>query len=49
MDVLVLAHQQELIYISSVWTQDVVRKTSQEQWMIGTDGEKESGKFVLLV
>ena len=47
MDVPVLADQQELIYISSVRTQDVVWKTCQEQWMIGMDEEKESGKFVI--
>ena len=40
-DVPVLANQQELIYISSVWTQDIIWKTCQEKWMIRTDGEKE--------
>ena len=40
MDVLMLANQQELIYISSVQTQDVVWKTCLEQWMIRTDGER---------
>ena len=47
MDVLVLADKQEPIYISFVRTQDLVWKTCQEQWMIGTDGERESGKSVL--
>ena len=32
-----------------VQTQNVVWKTCQEWWMIGTDGEKESGKSVLSV
>ena len=41
-----LADQQELTYNSSVRTQDVVWKNCQEQWMIGTDGERESGKSV---
>ena len=36
-----LADQQELIYISSVQTQDIVWKTCQEQWMIGMDEERE--------
>ena len=30
-------------------TQHEVWKTCQEQWMIGTDGERESGKSVLAV
>ena len=41
MDVPVLADQQESTYNISVRTQDVVWKTCREQWMIGTDGEKE--------
>ena len=47
-DVPVLADQQELIYISFVWTLDAVWKTCWEQWMIGTNRERESqsGKFV---
>ena len=44
-----LANQQELIYISSVWTQDLVWRTCWEKWMIGTDGKRESGKSVLSV
>ena len=40
MDVPVLANQQELIYTTSVRTQDVVWKTYWEQWMIGTNGER---------
>ena len=47
MDMAVLANSQELIYISSVQTQNVVWKTCQEQWMIGTDGEKESGNLCM--
>ena len=43
----VLADQQELIYNSSAKTQDVVLKTCWEWWMTETDGERESGKFVL--
>ena len=42
----VLADQQEFIYISSVQALDVVWKI-WEQWMIGMDREKESGKSVL--
>ena len=42
MDMPVLADQQELMYVSSVWTLDVVWKTCQEQWMIGMDSERES-------
>ena len=53
MDALMLVNQQELIYISSVWTQDVVWKTCQEEWMIETDGERvierESRKSMLTV
>ena len=37
----VLADQQELIYISSVRTLDVVLKTGQDQWMIRTGGERK--------
>ena len=37
----VLADQQELSYDSSAWIQDVVWKTCLEQWIIGTDGERE--------
>ena len=37
----------ELIYINSVQTQVVVCKTCQEQWMIGMDRERKSGKSVL--
>ena len=48
MDVPVLTDQQELIYISFVRTLDTTWKICREQWMIGTDGERESGKFVLL-
>ena len=31
------ADQQEQIYISSVWTQDVIWETCQKRWMIGMD------------
>ena len=37
-----LGDQQEIIYICSVCTQNVIWKTCQEWWMIGTDGERES-------
>ena len=47
MDGPVMAGHQELIYISCVHIQGVVWKTYMEQWMRGTDGEKESGKSVL--
>ena len=53
MDEPVLDNQQELIYISSVRTQDVVWKICLERWTLGTDGERERererelGKFVL--
>ena len=49
MDVPGLTDLQELIYISSVRTQGVVWKTYQERWIIGTDEERGSGKFVLSV
>ena len=39
MGVPMLADQEELIYISSVRTQDVVWKTYPERLMVGTDGE----------
>ena len=32
----------------TVWTRDVIWKTCQEQWMIWTDGKRESRKSVLL-
>ena len=37
----------ELIYNSSVPTQNVALKTSPEQWTIETDGEKGLGRSVL--
>ena len=49
MDVPVLADQQELIYMYSVLTQDVVWKICQVQWMIGTDGVRDARKSVLSV
>ena len=39
-DVLVQTDQQKLSYTSPVRTQDVVRKTSRKQWMIGMNGER---------
>ena len=49
-DVPVLGNSQELSYISSMWTLNVIWSTCQEQWMIVTDGrERESGKFMLSV
>ena len=41
MDMQVLAYQ-ELIYNSSVRTQDIVLKTFQKRWMIEMNGERES-------
>ena len=41
MDMPVLANLQELIYISFMWTQDVVWRTCWEWWMIGVDGESQ--------
>ena len=47
MDMPVLGNQQELIYDSSVLTQDVVWKTCQKWWMIGTNGKRKSGESML--
>ena len=47
MDVKVLDDHLELLYKSSLWTHDVVLKTSQKRWMIETNDERESGKSVL--
>ena len=44
MDAQVWDHQLELIYNSSLRTQDVVWKTCQKQWMIELDGEREREK-----
>ena len=49
MDTLVLAVWQGLTYIRSVQTLDTVYKTSQKRWMIGTDGKRESGNFMVSV
>ena len=49
MAVQVLADQQELIYVASVQTQDVIWKTIRGRWIIGADGKRESGKSVLSV
>ena len=43
-----LVNQLELTYNSSAWTQDAVWKTCQDQWLIGTDEEKESRKSMLV-
>ena len=48
-DVLVSADQQKLIHISSVLKQDIIWETCWEQWIIGTDVERESRKSMLLV
>ena len=48
MEVPVLTNQQELINTSFVWTLDEVWKTCWEQFMIGTDGVRESVKSVLV-
>ena len=45
MDVPVLADLQELLYIGSMGTNDVVWKTCRERWAIGRI-ERESGKSV---
>ena len=37
-----LTDQQEFIHIGSVRTRDEIWKTCSKQWMIGTDGKKES-------
>ena len=47
MDVLVLADHQKLTFIGFVCTPDSSDKTSQEQWMIRMDGERESGNSVV--
>ena len=47
MDVPVLANQQELMYISSLRTQDLVVKTCRRRWTIGTDRGRESRKSKL--
>ena len=49
MNVPILADQQEFICISFVWTQDVIRRTCQEQWMVGTDGERKRAKEIFAV
>ena len=45
MDMPVLVDQQELAYICTEWSQDVIWKTYWERWMIGMDrwmnGERE--------
>ena len=41
--------QLEPIYNSSVAIQDIALKTSREQWMIETGGERGSGRSVLAV
>ena len=46
MNLPVFADQQDLAYNSSPHTQDVIYKTCQEWWMLGTDEERESGKSV---
>ena len=47
MDVPVLSNQQELIYINSVWKQDVIWKTCWEQWNGWGERKKKSGKSAL--
>ena len=49
MAVLMLVDQQELIYISTVRSQDIIWKTCQKSQMIVVDEEIESGKSVLSV
>ena len=43
----VLDNKQELTFNSSTWIQDIVWKNFEEQWMIGTDGERVSRKSML--
>ena len=45
----VFGDQQELIYNSSVRTEDVAWKTCRKQWTIETSGERGSGKFLLIM
>ena len=45
-DAQVKDNQLELIYNSSVRTQDVAWKTCQKRWIIDTDGKRELGKSV---
>ena len=47
MDAPGLTDQQELPYVASLGTLDVVWRICWERWMIGTDGERESRKSVL--
>ena len=47
MDMQMLADPQKLTYISYEQTLDLIWMTYQEQWMIGTDGERESEKSML--
>ena len=47
MDKQVLDDQQELIFNSSVYIQDVVSNTSQKRWVIETNGKRELGKSEL--
>ena len=42
MDVQVLDDQLELIYDSSVQTQDIISRTCRMRWMIETNGERQS-------
>ena len=44
-NMLVLADQQRLPYISSVPTLDETLRTFREQWTTGMDGGRESRKF----
>ena len=42
-------YQQELIYICSVLTLDVIWRIWPEQWMIRTDGEKERVREICVI
>ena len=44
----VLVTLQKLIFIQSVWTQDSILKTYQEQWLIGMNGKRKSRESMLL-
>ena len=47
MDQPVLANEQELTCNSFVWTQNVIWKTCQEQFMIGTNHKRKLEKSAL--
>ena len=38
-----MSDQQELTFITSVWTLDVILRTCQEQWPVKTDNKRVKG------